>query len=67
MKGYKVILRDADGQPLTSYDCYGMLEVQEQISVAREDWAHYPKIQVIVEREDGVRTIDRTYTSRVPS
>ncbi len=62
---YKVILRDGDGQPLDSYDAWGMKEVRERISIAREDYSHYGTVQFIVTDERGVCVIDRTYKNKV--
>jgi hypothetical protein len=61
---YLVILEEGDGQPLTSYDCFGMAEVREQIKTTREDWAHYDTLRFRVNNEANVCVIDRTYRSK---
>ena len=64
MKMYAVILRDGDGQPLTDYCEFGMKSVRERVKIARDDWSHYPRLQVLVKDGDGVCIIDRTYKSK---
>lgn len=63
-KTYHVYLRDADAQPIDSWECWGMAEVRERIEIAREDFAHYPALQFLVRDEAGVCVIDRTYRSK---
>lgn len=64
---YLVRVQDGDGQPLTSWDAWGMNEVREIISTARIDWAHYDSLRFLVTNEAGEVTIDRTYKSKVHS
>lgn len=64
---YLVRLQDGDGQPLTSWDAWGMSEVREVISTARIDWAHYDTLRFLVTNEAEVVVIDRTHKSKVRS
>lgn len=62
---YLVRLQDGDGQPLTSWDAWGMDEVREVIADARLDWAHYETLRVLVTNEAEEVVMDRTYKSKV--
>ena len=64
---YQIRVQDADGQPITSWEAWGMKEVKEVIATARIDWSHYGALRFIVSNEEEEIVIDRTYKSKVQS
>lgn len=64
MKQYLILLEEGDGQPLTSFDAFGMTEVAEVIKAAREDWSHYDTLRFRVKNESGECVMDRTFRSK---
>jgi hypothetical protein len=64
---YQVRVQDGDGQPLTSWEAWGMKEVREIIATGRVDWAHYDALRFLVTNEADVVVIDRTYKMPAPA